>query len=39
MTVLVIDDDPVACEHAKLVLEKVGISAETALRVRKESRR
>ena len=31
MTVLVIDDDPIACEHAKLVLEKVGIAADTAL--------
>ncbi|MDO4862825.1 MAG: response regulator [Ruminococcus sp.] len=31
MSVLVIDDDPVACEHAKLVLEKTGISCETAL--------
>ena len=29
MSVLIIDDDPVACEHAKLVLEKVGIAAET----------
>ncbi|MBR1763863.1 MAG: response regulator [Ruminococcus sp.] len=31
MSVLVIDDDPVACEHAKLVLEKTGISCETVL--------
>ena len=30
MTVLIVDDDPVACEHAKLVLEKAGISAELA---------
>lgn len=30
MAVLVIDDDPVACEHAKLVLEKAGIRSETA---------
>lgn len=30
MSVLVIDDDPVACEHAKLVLEQAGISAEIA---------
>ncbi len=30
MNVLIVDDDPVACEHAKLVLEKAGISAETA---------
>ena len=31
MNVLVIDDDSVACEHAKLVLANAGISAETAL--------
>ena len=31
MTVLVIDDDPVACEHAKLVLGQVGICCDTAL--------
>ena len=30
MTVLVVDDDPVACEHAKLVLEKAGIASELA---------
>ncbi len=30
LAVLVVDDDPVACEHAKLVLEKTGIAAETA---------
>lgn len=30
MTVLVIDDDPVAREHARLVLEKAGVAAETA---------
>lgn len=29
INVLVIDDDPVACEHAKLVLEKAGIASET----------
>ena len=29
LSVLVIDDDPVACEHAKLVLEKVGIACDT----------
>jgi CheY-like chemotaxis protein len=28
MTVLVVDDDTVACEHAKLVLEKAGINSE-----------
>ena len=31
MIVLIVDDDPVACEHAKLVLEKAGIASETAL--------
>ena len=31
MHILVIDDDPVACEHARLVLEEVGISADTSL--------
>ncbi len=31
LNVLVIDDDPIACEHAKLVLEKVGFSAQTVL--------
>ncbi len=31
MSVLIIDDDPVACDHARLVLEKVGTYAETAL--------
>ncbi len=30
MSVLIIDDDPVACEHAKLILEKAGIASETA---------
>ena len=30
MTVLVVDDDPIACEHARLVLEKAGIAAEIA---------
>ncbi len=28
MSVLVVDDDPIACEHAKLVLEKAGIAAD-----------
>ncbi|MBO4780311.1 MAG: response regulator, partial [Selenomonadaceae bacterium] len=28
LSVLIVDDDPIACEHAKLVLEEVGISAE-----------
>ncbi|MBQ1303247.1 MAG: response regulator [Firmicutes bacterium] len=31
LSVLVVDDDEVACEHAKLVLDKVGISSEIAL--------
>ncbi|MBQ7585609.1 MAG: response regulator, partial [Desulfovibrionaceae bacterium] len=31
MVVLVIDDDPVACQHAQLVLEKAGIASEMAL--------
>ena len=31
MRVLVVDDDPIACEHARLVLEEVGIAAETCL--------
>ena len=30
ITVLVIDDDPIACEHAKLVMEKAGIKTEIA---------
>ena len=30
MTVLIVDDDPIACEHAKLVLGKAGIAAEIA---------
>ncbi|MDO4890003.1 MAG: response regulator [Coriobacteriaceae bacterium] len=30
MSVLIVDDDPVACEHAKLVLEAVGIGAQIA---------
>jgi len=30
LSVLIVDDDPVACEHAKLVLEKVGIASEVA---------
>ena len=29
MRVLIIDDDPVACEHARLVLEEVGIASES----------
>ena len=28
--VLIVDDDPVACEHARLVLEEAGISSELA---------
>lgn len=30
MVVLIVDDDPVACQHAKLILEKVGITSELA---------
>ena len=30
LNVLIVDDDPVACDHAKLVLEKAGIAAEIA---------
>ena len=30
MCVLIVDDDPIACEHAKLVLEKAGFSSEQA---------
>ena len=29
MSVLVIDDDPVACEHAKVILAQVGVSCDT----------
>ncbi|MBR1456482.1 MAG: response regulator, partial [Oscillospiraceae bacterium] len=31
MCVLVIDDDPIACEHAQVILGQVGINCETAL--------
>jgi CheY-like chemotaxis protein len=27
---LIVDDDPIACQHAELVLEKAGIASETA---------
>ncbi len=30
MSVLIVDDDPLACDHAKVVLEKAGIASETA---------
>ena len=30
MKVLIVDDDPVACEHARRILEKAGIASETA---------
>ena len=30
LNVLVIDDDPIACEHARIVLGQVGISCDTA---------
>ena len=31
MRVLVVDDDPIACEHAHLVLDEAGIRADTCL--------
>lgn len=31
MRILVVDDEEIACEHAKLVLEEVGISADSCL--------
>ena len=31
LCVLVIDDDPIACEHAQLVLGQVGVNCEKAL--------
>ena len=31
VSVLIVDDDPLACDHAKLVLEKAGITSEIAL--------
>ena len=31
LCVLIVDDDPVACEHARLVLEDVGIASDKAL--------
>ncbi len=31
MNVLIIDDDPIACDHAKLILEKIGIAAEVVM--------
>ena len=31
LNVLIIDDDEVACEHAKVVLEEIGISSDTAM--------
>ena len=31
LSVLVIDDDPVACDHARLILDEVGIKSDTAL--------
>ncbi len=30
MSVLIVDDDPFACDHAKLVLEKAGIASDIA---------
>ena len=31
LKVLIIDDDPIACEHAQLVLQEVGISSDFAM--------
>ena len=31
MNVLIIDDDPIACDHAKMILEKMGVAAETVM--------
>jgi len=31
MRILVVDDDPVACEHARLVLDEAGIRADTCM--------
>ena len=31
MSVLVVDDDPIACEHARVILGQAGIAVETAL--------
>ncbi len=31
MRVLIVDDDPIACEYARMELEKVGVSSEIAL--------
>ena len=30
ISVLAVDDDPIACEHARIILEQVGISCDTA---------
>ena len=30
LSVLIVDDDPIACEHAKVVLEEVGIKADVS---------
>ena len=31
LRVLVVDDDPIACEHARIVLEEIGIAAQTCM--------
>mgnify|MGYP002621684696 CR=1 FL=1 len=31
LNVLVVDDDPIACEHARLILDEAGIKTETCL--------
>jgi signal transduction histidine kinase/DNA-binding response OmpR family regulator len=30
ITILVVDDDPIACDHAKLILDSAGVSSEIA---------
>ena len=31
MNVLIVDDDPIACEHARIVLDEAGIRSDTAI--------
>ena len=39
LRILVVDDDPIACEHAKLVLQEIGIQADTCLGVDEAEKR
>ena len=39
LRILVVDDDPIACEHAKLVLQEIGIQADTCLSVDEAEKR